>query len=307
MRETVFKWAFLRGADLSAAELSDADFGGADLNSAKLKGVQADGASFAGTDLHGADLRNGRFARADFTGANLAGANIKGADLGRSVLTGVSDITCAYPRLYKIIHSDSRMKKEKTALRLLAEEGWFFNPEIPVSILHEIEPRIRENPDKVWNWFDDFFRNHLDSIERRLAKSYPKRARFFGGAFSAHRQGEYSLSIPVFLSQADGVFSEIFPKKSLFMSGKRESAISTHASQTGEGWIGVFMYPLSIMLPLWMPESRRGEFFSGLNRHQVLHGESVDYDTERNSLKSISLLGYLHWISMLLDNNIGLE
>lgn len=154
-----------------------ADFGGADLNFVKLKGVQADGASFAGTDLHGADLRNGRFARTDFTGANLAGANIKDANL-----------------------SDSRMKKEKTALSLLAEEGWFFNPEIPVSILHEIEPRIRENPDKVWNWFDDFFRNHLDSIERRLTKSYPKRVRFFGGAFSAHRQGEYSLSIPVFLS-----------------------------------------------------------------------------------------------------------
>ena len=210
-------------------------------------------------------------------------------------------------RARNVAHSDSQMKKEKTALRLLAEESWFFNPEIPVSILHELEPRIKENPDKVWDWFDDFFRNHLDSIERRLVISYPKRARFFRDAFRAHRRGEYSLSIPVFLSQADGVFAEIFPEKSLFMYRKRESAISIHASQTGEKWIEVFLYPLSIMVPLWMPEFLRGESFSSLNRHQVLHGESVDYDTERNSLKSISLLGYLHWMSRLLDGNIGLE
>ncbi len=186
------------------------------------------------------------------------------------------------------------MKKEKTALRLLAEEGWFFNPEIPVSILHEIEPRIRENPDKIWDWLDDFFRNHLDSIERRLVISYPKRARFLIDAFRAHRRGEYSLSVPIFLSQADGIFSEIFPEKYLFMSRKRESAISIHASQAGERWVEVFLYPLSLPLSLWMSESLRGKSFSGLNRHQVLHGESVDYDTERNSLKAASLLGYLH-------------
>lgn len=199
------------------------------------------------------------------------------------------------------------MKKEKAALGLLAEEGWFFNPEIPVSILHEIESRIRENSDKVWDWLDDFFRNHLDSVEQRLLISYPKRARVLTHAFRAHRRDEYSLSIPVFLAQADGIFSEIFPKKSLFMYGKRESAINARASRAGEEWIEVFLYPLSLPLPLWMPEFLRGESFSGLNRHQILHGESVDYDTERNSLKAVSLLGYLHWISRLLEDNIGLE
>ena len=30
-----------------------------------------------------------------------------------------------------------------------------------------------------------------------------------------------------------------------------------------------------------------------LNRHEVLHGESVDYGTEINSLKAISLLYYI--------------
>ena len=61
------------------------------------------------------------------------------------------------------------------------------------------------------------------------------------------------------------------------------------------------------MVPLRSPEFRRGESFTGLNRHSVFHGESVDYDTERNSLKSVSLLAYLHWMPRLLDDNIGLK
>ena len=47
--------------------------------------------------------------------------------------------------------------------------------------------------------------------------------------------------------------------------------------------------------------AERGDPFVGLNRHQVLHGESVDYDTEQNSLKAISLLTYLRWIFNKID------
>ena len=205
------------------------------------------------------------------------------------------------------VHLDSGMEKEKKALQFLAEEGWFFNPEIPISILHELELQITKKPEGIWDWFDNFFRNHLNTIESRLIGSYPKRTRFFKDGFYAHKQSKYSLSVPVFLSQADGIFSEIFPRKSLFISAERKSAINPHTSLDENEWVRIFLYPLSLPLPLWMPESQRKDSFSGLNRHQVLHGESVSYDTERNSLKSVSLLGYLHWVSSLLDDIIGLE
>ena len=38
--------------------------------------------------------------------------------------------------------------------------------------------------------------------------------------------------------------------------------------------------------------ARTGRLVAELNRHQVLHGEVVDYGTEENSLKAISLLNY---------------
>jgi hypothetical protein len=36
-----------------------------------------------------------------------------------------------------------------------------------------------------------------------------------------------------------------------------------------------------------------GEFFTALNRHQVMHGESSDYGTEINSLKAFSFLVFV--------------
>ena len=37
----------------------------------------------------------------------------------------------------------------------------------------------------------------------------------------------------------------------------------------------------------------RESLMNVLNRHEVLHGESVDYGTEINSLKAMSLLYYI--------------
>ena len=42
--------------------------------------------------------------------------------------------------------------------------------------------------------------------------------------------------------------------------------------------------------PRWASEKERDSSFDALNRHQVLHGEAVDYAKEENSLKAISLL-----------------
>ena len=38
--------------------------------------------------------------------------------------------------------------------------------------------------------------------------------------------------------------------------------------------------------------------FHEVYRHQVMHGESVDYDTEENSLKAVSLLS---WLAVVLN------
>ena len=191
-------------------------------------------------------------------------------------------------------------ERERRALQRLGEEGWFLDQEMPANLLQKLELLFDEHPDEMTEWLKDFFRERLDVIQKKLVASYPHRGHLFQQAFEAHREGKYGLSVPVFLAQADGIFWERTPERqSLFRSRQRERAYSEYASQNSNSLTVIRLHPLSILLPLWMNEderAERGDSFGGLNRHQVLHGESVDYDTEVNSLKAMSLLSYLDWI-----------
>ena len=187
-------------------------------------------------------------------------------------------------------------ERDRKALQRLGEEGWFLDPEIPAILLQQLELLFDEHPDEMTEWLTDFFRERLDVIEGKLVDSYPHRGHLFQQAFEAHREGKYGLSVPVFLAQADGIFWERTPERQNLFSSRQRKAYSEFASQISDTYTGIYLYPLSTLLPLWMNEDERGACFVGLNRHQVLHGESVDYATEQNSLKTISLLSYLHLI-----------
>ena len=191
-------------------------------------------------------------------------------------------------------------ERDRKALQRLGEEGWFLDPEMPLSLIQEIE-LLDEHPNEMAEWLSDFFRTRLDVIEGVLVDSYPRRGHLFQQAFEAHRERKYGLSIPVFLTQADGIFWERTPGGKNLFSSKRKRTCKEYALQISDSHILAYLHPLSSTLPLWMTSKERGNSFVGLNRHQVLHGESVDYDTERNSLKAISLLTYLRWIFNKID------
>ena len=170
------------------------------------------------------------------------------------------------------------------------------DPEMPATLLQELELLFDEHPDEMTEWLKDFFRERLDVIEEKLIDSYPHRGHLFRQAFEAHREGKYGLSVPVFLAQADGIFWERTPGRQNLFRSKQRKAYSESAMQISDTYTGIYLHPLLTLLPLWMNENERGDSFVELNRHQVLHGESVDYATEQNSLKTISLLSYLHLI-----------
>ena len=191
-------------------------------------------------------------------------------------------------------------ERERQALQRLGKAGWFVDPGMPAILPEELERLFDKYPDEMAESICDFYRKELDAIEKRLVDSYPRRARLLRQAFEAHREGKYGLSIPVFLAQADGIFRDQAPdNQNLFIGNQRSEAYKHHASQISSNFKLALLYPISILLPLWMNRNERSEteeFRVCLNRHQVLHGESTDYDTEQNSLQAISLLSYLHWI-----------
>lgn len=193
-------------------------------------------------------------------------------------------------------------EREKKGLQTLAEEGWFFDPEMPCTFLQKIEVLLKKYPKEFLSQLNDYcvdhFREQLDNIEKKLTTSYPHRSHLLLQAFSAHRCGEYSLSIKAFLPEADGIFSELFPEKSLFRYEQRKSAINKYASKTRSHFLKKYFHLFLLNLPLWMSKPERDGSSSALNRHRVLHGKALDDYTEENSLKTISLLCFIRYLGL---------
>ena len=192
---------------------------------------------------------------------------------------------------------------DRESLTKLAKIGWFPDLGMHLDNLLQVVQAANEDPSQAETIAIDFLRARVDAIESELAQSYPKRSHLFRDAFEAHREGKYNLSIPVLLAQSDGIFWDA-TSESLFIGHKRRSdACEFIRKEILEGPLDELLVPLSISAPIWMNRGERSESFEGLNRHQVLHGESIDYGTETNSLKAISTLSYLRCI--LTDSDVN--
>lgn len=86
-----------------------------------------------------------------------------------------------------------------------------------------------------------------------------------------------------------------------YLFTKKDKTATYVETITSNAFRSALLFPLSHSLPISASEHERGEIFNELNRHQLLHGEVVDYGTEINSLKSISLLNYVTQVLRLDD------
>ena len=188
-----------------------------------------------------------------------------------------------------------KQKLEKEVSERLSSLGWYVSPHMPYATLEPLMHSMNEDPEGAVAKIAVYFGSQLDAIEQELVKLRPKRKKLLQDAFEAHRDRKYNLSIPVFLSQADGIWWDQY-SQNLFNKRGRDSGHEKLRSSPKSYLFSGFLYPLSITTPLWMSEGERDEPFNELNRHQVLHGKSVDYGTEENSLKAISLLNYLCFV-----------
>jgi hypothetical protein len=182
----------------------------------------------------------------------------------------------------------------RDALMTLGNHGWYLDPSLAMQLLWELQSVLEqgdvENADRI---LCEYFEERLDAIEESLRQRFPHRAHLLSAAFDAHRRRQYELAIPVFLAQTDGICADL-TSRYLFLrqDGKPETAhyVETVAADALQAAI---LSPLAEVLPIGMSRRERPDGFDALNRHMVMHGESLDYGTRLNSLKAISLLNYV--------------
>lgn len=190
------------------------------------------------------------------------------------------------------------------ALITLAKNGWYLDLSMPFSDIWEFEALLNKGEtEAVDDLLIKHFEERLDEIEESLVSALPKRERILRAAFRAHRHEEFELSVPVFLAQSDGVCLELTGYH-FFIKDKKTQKPGPTAyveSLVGKEVQSAILAPLTETLPIAANSQERNKILRNLgvqnwqelNRHIVLHGESIDYGLRINSLKAISLINYL--------------
>jgi hypothetical protein len=184
--------------------------------------------------------------------------------------------------------------RAQRALLTLGQHGWYFDMQMPMPVLWELEQMLEageiEQADEL---LCDYFEKHVDSIASGLCSRYPTRAHILSQAFEAQRAGQYALSVPVLLAQTDGICNDITAQY-LFIRQNGRPGTAQYVEAVASGTIrAALLSPLAETLPIGQSKRERVDGFDELNRHMVLHGESLDYGTRLNGLKAISLINYV--------------
>jgi hypothetical protein len=197
------------------------------------------------------------------------------------------------------------------SITILAENGWFISARhTPITGLHRAAAGLNRGEIKRWNdALCDHFTQILDVIETDVIAAFPNRETILRKAFKAHRNGDYELSVPVMLSQADGIGTEVFGVS--IYSQHEENVkrlrkfLEMHVRQKS---FSSYCYLVATLLPINASREKRGRYTNPMNRHLVLHGESTDYATRINACKTVSWLQYIAGLkdSIWLDGQLSM-
>ena len=186
-------------------------------------------------------------------------------------------------------------ERTRTELSHLAGRGWYIDPELPATAPADLVDAIEEGQAQG---VDDALAEYLakssspsrkgcsDSILIALLSS-PSHSRRMSAAITSCRFPSSWLRP---MESARNVTDlHMFRRK----DRKPELAAYVEAAMGIDTYRAALLSPLAAEHPISMSEAQRPPGFDGLNRHQILHGESLTYHTEMNSLKAVSLLSFL--------------
>ncbi|MCC6458057.1 MAG: hypothetical protein IT328_24090 [Caldilineaceae bacterium] len=184
----------------------------------------------------------------------------------------------------------------RDALLELGEHGWYVGADMAIPGILQLADGLKQGNPNAEIALEKYFENRIDEIEADVIGRFPLRAKIIASAFRAHRQQEYDLSIPVLLAQTDGICFDV-AKGLLFRRKAGRPRTADYVDQlSGTALTNALLSPLTKNLPISATENERPPSFSHLNRHAVMHGESLNYGTKTNSLKAISLLNYVAYM-----------
>lgn len=179
-----------------------------------------------------------------------------------------------------------------------AQMGWYPTSYMPGRVSKRSLSSQKNLDQRMINKFEKNF----SEAKQYLLSQAGDRAHILEAALTFHEQRNFIASIPLFLSQADGVFQErlhsgVFQYKPSKTKTKLEKAFSNQP--IAKAYFSLFT--LKTQFSKSSSASDTEDKAKAPNRHAILHGDSrhLDYGTYVNSCKSICFLSSVLWLAEL--------
>jgi hypothetical protein len=212
-----------------------------------------------------------------------------------------------YQSLINALEAGPQQRRE--SFEALGKAGWYSDPEWDCIASDTFAAAIKENRlNEVDTELTADFDERASEIQDRLCVKFPSRASILAKAFTAHINGAYELSVPVFLIQAEGIWFDATGKQFFGKGGDGNPKPAEFVNQLSLCAVEQSVFHAAITpMPISATAKERANMPGVFNRHAILHGEASDYATKINSCKAISLLCYLSWLTEILRSPVAIR
>lgn len=189
-------------------------------------------------------------------------------------------------------------------LRILAQYGWYCEIEkwedIPSFKIHAIaaeyaDGRIHEAEDIMFN----YYQKNVSQIIAVLSDRHSNRRMILNEIQTTYNHKCYYAAITLLLSQVDGICKD--KTNQLFFIRNKHTYLPKIVDSLQNESYKYLMSPILELSPIFIDRNFLSNFPCKLNRHNILHGEDIDYGNETNFLKCLSLLKYISDLLVLFE------
>ncbi len=213
------------------------------------------------------------------------------------------------------------VKAKKIQNEAMQDSGWWFTPslmELPADEFINPFKKYKNGDTKaITNFFVSTYQKNKCQYLQYTANQWQKNHHFkpwqkqLNEAIKAHANKDYNLSVPVTLLVAEGIAKNYCKNKNIIIGrknrsrGNKKMTLALDGARLSDSGISKELDILEIDLffiaideriyksteSITKSKSRGYRHF--LNRHAILHGETKNYGTMKNSLQSFMLLDVL--------------
>lgn len=180
----------------------------------------------------------------------------------------------------------------------IANYGWYLDFQTDLNLSVRLASDIDNNEiEKVDLCLIDYYSNNFDTIINKLKRNHNKRTKIFDEIKIGFDNEFYNMTIPLILSQIDGICYDKTKKLFFTKNSKNERnpylpKVSNELINLNKFFMEALLAPFFNDAPIFAHEKKMDSFPVEFNRHKIMHGIDTGFGTKKNSLKSLSLLSY---------------